>query len=275
MLVHLAQEAKLPGEIDLWPAIQARLATGNTFSPAMKPKMRANFSTIQTNRVIFIAMLTLVLALGMIAAIPQGRALASHVLRFFIPSQGDSFPLPPQDATPNITTTPTFALPMLAGCEDPSAAQTYRCAITRAEATLGFDVRELPSDPEGFTFINAFPDPHQSLVRLTYARDGGELTITQVLATARPSAWEASWGAVPVDSIEKVQIHDVEGEYVRGMFVVKSQTGTKAEWEPDAPVQRLRWREADRLFEISMYGLPGYDDRIGKAWLIALAESLK
>jgi len=67
----------------------------------------------------------------------------------------------------------------------------------------------------------------------------------------------------------------VDGEYVRGMFVVKSQTGTKAEWEPDAPVQRLRWREGDVLFEIQMAGLPGDNDLIGKDWVISLAESLK
>jgi hypothetical protein len=47
------------------------------------------------------------------------------------------------------------------------------------------------------------------------------------------------------------------GEYVCGLFVVKSPTGTKASWEPDAPVQRLRWREEELWFEVQLYGLPG------------------
>ncbi len=70
-------------------------------------------------------------------------------------------------------------------------------------------------------------------------------------------------------------INGFAGEYVRGMFVVRSQTGTEAVWERDAAIQRLRWREGDMLFEIQMGGLPGDDDAIGKDWLVALAESLR
>jgi hypothetical protein len=72
-----------------------------------------------------------------------------------------------------------------------------------------------------------------------------------------------------------VKVISFDGEYVRGMFVGKSETGTQAEWQPDAPVQRLRWREDDLLFEVFMGGLIGDDDAIGKDWLISLAESLQ
>lgn len=275
MLIHLAQDAVLPSEIDLWPTIQARLAEGKTFSQTEEPEMKASTTNLKRYRAAFIGALTLLLALGMIFILPQGRAWANNILRFFTPFQSNTFSLPIQDTAPEITASPTFAVPTLTGCEDSSASHTYRCVVGGAEAALGFAVRELPSEPEGFAFINASADLNQSLILLTYARAGGELTITQIHGTASTSAWEARWGAVPIDSVEKVQINNYEGEYVRGMFVVKSQTGTKAEWEPDAPFQRLRWREGDMLFEIQMAGLPGDDDLIGKDWLISLAESLK
>lgn len=275
MLAHLAQDAALPSEIDLWPTIQARLAAGKTFSQAKELKMKAKHSNFQPNRAVFIGALTLLLALGMIFVLPQGRVWANNILLFFIPSQSNTFTLPPQDTTQTITAIPTFVTPALAGCKDESASLSYRCAVDSAEAALGFDVKELPSVPEGFAFAGASANPTQNLIHITYARDGGELSITQVNGASTASVWETTWGAVPPESVEKVQINGVDGEYVRGMFVVKSQTGTKAEWEPDAPVQRLRWREGDMFFEIQMAGLPGDNDLIGKDWVISLAESLK
>ena len=275
MLIHLAQDAVLPSEIDLWPTIRARLAEGKTFSQTEEPEMKASTIHLKRYRAALIGALTLLLALGMIFILPQGRAWANNLLRFFTPSQGNTFNLPPQDTAPEMTATPTFTVPALAGCEDSSASHTYRCAVGLAEAALGFDVRELPSVPEGFAFASADADPSQNSIHISYARDGGELTITQMNGASTASVWETTWGAVPLNSVEKVQINGVDGEYVRGVFVVKSQTGTKAEWEPAAPVQRLRWREGDMFFEIQMAGLPGDNDMIGKDWVISLAESLK
>lgn len=275
MLTHLAQDAALPSEIDLWPTIRARLAAGKTFSQAKEPEMKSSTSNSKRFRAAFIGAITLLLALSLFFALPQGRAWANNILRFFTPSQSNTFTLPTQDTTYTITAIPTFVTTALAGCEDGSASLSYRCAVGTTEATLGFDVRELPSIPEGFAFAGTSANPSQNMIHITFTRDGGELSITQVNGTPTASVWETTWGAVPSDSVEKVQINGVDGEYIRGMFVVKSQTGTKAEWEPDAPVQRLRWREGNMFFEIQMAGLPGDNDLIGKDWLISLAESLK
>jgi len=217
----------------------------------------------------------MLLAMVLVFTNPRVQAFAQEILQFFTPTQSNTFSLPTQDTTSEITATPTFTAPVLAGCEDVSASLTYRCAVGIAEVALGFDVREWLSDPEGFTFVSALANPTQSQLILTYARDGSELTVTQIRGDPAISAWELSWGAVPVESVEKVRINGFDGEYVRGMFVVKSQTGTEAVWEPDAPIQRLRWREGDMIFEIQMGGLIGDDESIGKDWLISLAESLR
>jgi hypothetical protein len=275
ILSHLAQNAALPSEINLWPTIQARLSARKTFMQAKESEMKASTSNSKRFRAAFIGALTLLLALGMIFVLPQGRAWAANILRFFTPSESNTFSLPTQNTTPTkVTANPTFNKPALTGCEDGAASLSYRCAVGTAEAALGFNVRELPSIPEEFAFAGVVANPNQHSIQIMYARDGGELSITQVNGASMASVWETTWGAVPLDSVEKVQINGVDGEYVRGMFVEKSQTGTKAEWEPDAPVQRLRWQEGNMFFEIQLAGLPGNDDLIGKDWLISLAESL-
>lgn len=227
------------------------------------------------SRLLIASIPALLLTTALLLANPRVQAFAQGILRFFTPAQSNTFTLPTQGITPEIITTPTFAAPVLAGCGDASAALTYRCAVGGAEVALGFDVRELPSDPEGFIFVSASANPTQSQITLTYAREGSELTVTQIRGAPAISAWELSWGAVPTDSVKKVRIYDFDGEYVRGMFVVKSRTRTEAVWEPDAPVQRLRWREGEMLFEIQMGGLIGDDEAIGEDWLISLAESLR
>lgn len=275
MLTHLAYEAALPSEINLWPAIRVRLDARKTFSQAEGHKMTTNTEKSKLFRLIKIGTLILILVLGTVLTLPQGRAWAQTIMRFFTPERSSTFLLPAQDAAPEMIATPTFAMPALAGCDDALASLNVRCAVGGAEAALGFTVQVFPSDPEGFTFTRAYTDLNQNLISLTYVRDGGELTLTQIHGTSITSPWEASWGSVPPDSIEKVQINGFDGEYVRGMFVVNSQTGTEAAWESDAPVQRLRWREGDVLFEIILNGLPGYDELIGKNWLITLAENLR
>ncbi len=217
----------------------------------------------------------ILLAVVLLFTSTQVRAFAQEIVRFFIPAQDNAFSLPSQDVSPTIVATPVLHEPALAGCEDAAASLSYRCAVGSAETILGFDIKELSSDPDGFSFVSASANTIQSSIILTYAREGGELVITEIQGVSPASVWEETWGAVPTASVEKVKIKDFDGEYVRGMFVVKSQTGTEAVWEPDAPVQRLRWLEGDMLLEIQMNGLPGDDEAIGKDWLISLAESLK
>jgi hypothetical protein len=221
-----------------------------------------------------------VLAVALLLATPRGRALAQQILEFFVPAQSNSFILPTRTVSTEPALAPTAIPSALAGCEEAPASLTYQCAVGNAEAALRFDIRELPGgvDMHGFTFAGATVEPEQGGVWLAYAREGGELRITQIrgeAATVWGPAWEATWGAVPPASVETVQVRGVHGEYVRGMFVVKDMEGNEAFWEPDAPVQRLRWREGDMQFEIFLGGLPGDDEAIGKDWLIALAEDLR
>jgi hypothetical protein len=225
------------------------------------------------SRTLIASAATLFLVLVLLVASPQVRAFAQTILEFFIPAQGNTFPLQASPISPDPT--PTIFVQGLADCKNSSITSKYTCAVAEAETALGFDVRQLPSDPQGYTFTGVSFDPTQGQFQLTYTRDGGELTITEITGNRSPNGWETTWGAVPAESVEKAKVNGFEAEFVRGMFVVKSQTRTRAEWEAGAPVQRLRWSENGMFFEITMNGMVGYDDALGKEWLIDLAESLK
>lgn len=217
----------------------------------------------------------LVLAIALLLSDPRAQALAQGLLLFFSPAHSDTFAVPAVAGTASEAATSAFSITGLEACQGAVASSSDHCAIRSAEASLGIDILESPSVPEGFVFVSASVDPTQDLVVLTYSRDGSELTITQRLATSADSVQETAWSSVPIESVERVQIHDVDGEYVRGMFVVKSRNGTEAVWEPEAPVQRVRWYQGELWVEIQLSGLVGDDESIGKLWLLALADSLR
>jgi hypothetical protein len=254
---------------------QFRKAPPREFSAALygrinrpEEKMNSKFHS----SLLTISAATLLLVVVLLTTNPQVRAFAQTVLQFFTPAQATTFPLPTPHTAPESTL--ALAAPVLTGCENPSDALAYACTIATAEASLGFDVKQLPSVPQGFTFAGVSFNPAQGRIQFTYTRDGSEITITEIKGSTLPTDWESTWGAVPAGSVEPVKINSIDGEYVHGMFVVKSQSGTKAEWEPDAPVQRLRWRENGTSFDIFIGGSTGSYD-IGKEWVVNLAESLK
>lgn len=217
----------------------------------------------------------LLLITALLVSSSRARALAQDLLRFFAPAQSNTFALPTQAAVSPVAVTSAVTMTGLETCDGGVTVSTIHCAVSSAEASLGFDVLESPSIPEGFVDFSTSVDPARKLVILMYSREGSQLLITQRLDSAADPDWVSPWAEVPIESVENVQIHGLEGEYVRGTFVVKSQTGTEAVWEPGAAVQRLRWHQGEVLVEIEMGGLIGDDEAIGKDWLISLAESLR
>ena len=157
-------------------------------------------------------------------------------------------------------------------CRDTLASLFYRCQVSSVEAAVGFDAKEPPDDIPGLVFERAEANPTLGVLGLHYKAIGGgtELIITQ----SRTDLVALGWGEVPLSAnVEKVKIGQYDGEYVQGTFIVRPGA-TSAVWEPNAPVQRLRWREGNRLFGIDMFGRTASVEYLGKEALIALAESL-
>lgn len=252
------------------------------------------------SRLLAASALSLLLVAALALITPWGRALAEDFLKFFNRAESDSFPLPteqiqfygaeptipatfavqlkPLDSTPiepEETATPvqpTFVAPVIPGCEDATVSLTYRCQVSKAEAAVGFDLKEPPGDLEGLVFTRAGANPTLHFATLIYTAIGGgsQLTISQT----RGDMSASSWGQVPPSAaIEEVKVGGHDGEYVRGTFAVEPGA-TSATWWADGPVRRLRWREGDVLFEIRLDGHVAVVEYLEKDTIIQLAESL-
>ncbi len=297
ILKQLAEQA-VPSDLDLWPAISAQLKARPTpqFNASVKGETLMNAPVLKQWRFRVLALFVLVvLLMAATFATPWGKAFAQSLFQFFAVAEGDSFPLPTEEITLyNVapTVAPTFAAqlkpieteepttpiptiftaPVIAGCEDALASLTYRCQVSKVEEAVGFDAKEPSDDIPGLVFERAEANPTLGVLGLHYKAIGGgtELIITQ----SRTDLVALGWGEVPPSAnVEKVKIGQYDGEYVQGTFIVRPGA-TSAVWEPNAPVQRLRWREGDRLFGIDMLGRTASVEYLGKEALAALAESL-
>jgi hypothetical protein len=77
-------------------------------------------------------------------------------------------------------------------------------------------------------------------------------------------------GSIVGIDIEKVQIGNVEGKYVEGVWAASAANDGTWIWKPYEFVKRLRWQANGMAYEIQYYG-----SEVEKADLIAIAESIK
>lgn len=278
ILSHLAQNAALPSEIDLWPTIRARLAAGKTFSQAKEPEMKAKHSNFQPNRAVFIGALTLLLALGLIFVLPQGRAWANNILRFFIPSSDQiSLPTPqpvnlvgvtPGEVQSTLTPPPVWHPAFVNSCGEWVAP---RCSVTQIQEMVSFPVKAIAALPEGMKFIGATGGPEG--VTLVYHRDDPYTTLMLIQGPTTPDNKQA----VPVGSsavVEEMVINGVIGEYVSGGYF---QYGgdTEAKWDSSMQIQSLRWDENRILYTMTLTGSSDFTPQpLDKTGLANLAASL-
>jgi hypothetical protein len=206
--------------------------------------------------------LTLMLAAALLIFSPQGRALAQGLLHFFTHATSDTVLVTP---LPQTTT------------QDPG--YVFNKVIAEVEQQAGFDVLEpnrLPVDPSGqqiLSFEGASFEPEHNIVRIfyRYALGGDDITDGLVLREQRFQTVEDCelCGLVGASAaVETVQIGDVTGEYVEGVWKVDDSGAWN--WVSDPYVKTLRWQIGDIAFEIQYFGL-----EVEKADLIAVAESMK
>jgi len=253
-----ALEDEVPAaQINLLPAVQSRLVAGKQFSLQQGEKM------VQTKikRLAFSA-LAVVAILAIALATPQGRAVAQSVLQFFRRTENKTFELKPSQIVPVETVqADATAVP-------PSSL----ISVAEAEAHVGFDVLELPSVPAGFNYLGARLYGNSVSIEYEARGMGGNLFITQ----SRDGYWqsELDWDKVPSDAIVPVKIGDVDGEFVKGTFVVYPND-TVATWNPDAAMLRLRWVKDGIWFEMAKFGNVESIEYLDQAGMIELAESMQ
>lgn len=205
--------------------------------------------------------LAVALLLAITLATPQGRAFAQSVLQFFTRTDSKTFDLEPLQIVPVET----------AQAEPTAMPPSPMISVAEAEAQVGFDIHELPSVPPGFEYLGARLYGDTVSIEYEALGSGGNLIITQ----SQDGFYQSQWGDVPTDAITTlVKIGDVDGEFVKGTFVVYPND-TVATWNPDASIWRLRWVKDGIWFEIAKFGNVERIEYLDQAEMIELAESLQ
>lgn len=252
-LQRLVAEAIPPAEVDLWSAIRSRYETRKAH-PKGVFLMKTSFAHHRRLVYTAISILVVVLVAALLLLTPQGRAWAQYI--FFTRSDSDTLPLQPWQLTP-LPGTPT---------PDPGF-DNKDLTITEAEGLAGYHVLEPTGFNEILTFVGASFDPQHNIVRIFYA-NGFVLRQERYQISADCELCNSVGASAP---IETVQIGDVTGEYVVGVWKL---TDNGPVWEPEPLMQRLRWQANGMAFEL-MYNPPTEDKAITKSTLIAIAESIR
>lgn len=252
-----ALEDQIPSsQIDLFPSVQARLvARKKTLLQQGERRNRRRHRRLAISTLTLLALLTIIAL-----TTPQGRAFAQSLLQFFTRAESDRLPLQPwQIALLEEGQSDSTALP-------PMPLITI---VSEAERLAGFDAAELLSTPKGFTFLGARLYGKAISIEYEAKGSGDSLSILQ----SRGGYVQSDWDAVPTYEIVPIKIGELEGEFVKGTFVV--YPGDRAAtWNPEAPVLRLRWVKDGIWFEMTKFGDVESIEYLDQSGLIELAKNM-
>lgn len=218
-------------------------------------------STIHSRRPQRVALTILTVAAFAAAAFvtPQARAFARQVIEFFRRADSHVRQLPPEQ------------IPVSPDASEPTAMPPAPLvSLAEAQDRAGFDIRELPSTPQGFVFAGAMAREGWVSIQYDAQGGGGALVITESVDGFVQSEWDQA----PAEAISQVTVGGQDAEIVQGTFVVYAGE-TVARWNPDAPIVRLRWVSDGVWFEMARFGGVESIAYLDREAMIALAESLR
>ena len=237
-LTEIAEEQIPPGT-DLWSQIARQL-------PAPEQGGRNRRS-----RTAILAIAATVFAFMLFFTVtPVGRSWADSIWQLFTPASSERIAIPTDDTYPTM--------------------QTFN-TIEAAETFLGWEGVRFAADPTGVTLAFVEANRDTDSLRIVYETAGGQLVLSQ---GGEAIYADGEWESVPAEFIETVSINGATGEYVAGAFVAPDPTAAEAVWNPSVPLQRVRWQDGSRWFELMKQGDPGPLEYLDKAGLIELAEQL-
>jgi hypothetical protein len=262
ILQHLAEEAALPSEIDLWPDIRVQLLANKNFSQHQETNMKLQSTSIRRGRSAAFATLLILLAAAFLLFTPQGSALAQEILRFFTHAGSDQLPVQSWQMTP---------VPTPAGVPtpDPASILDANLPVSVVQGQAGFDVLEPAQVPATLTFVGATFEPGKQIVRLFYSDEQmNSLVLKQAPAgTGEDCALCGQVGASA--AVVTVQIGSAQGEYVEGVWKL---TDSGPIWESDPYLKTMRWQANGMAYELAYMGQP---DSLTQADMVAIAGSIQ
>lgn len=230
------------------------------FQPWNRYPNQSFWRRIYQPRKAIILLIAITFVLVFILVAPSFNVLAFRIAQFFTSTTEDTM---------------LIELPLY---ENPEEAYPLT-SISEAAKYLKFVPKSLSKLPEGYTFTGANYHPIRESITLNYETNTGSvLRITQ-----RPVGIE--YQTISVHAIvEKVQIRDEIGEYVRGGWraspldtsPMNKTLTVQATWDFEANIHFLRWQEKDILFEI-LFSSSELDiiHSFNKNELIEIAENLE
>lgn len=253
-----ALEEEVPSsQVKLWPAVKASLVAGEHQPLQQGGKMNAKQLPRIPRLAFVVSVMVLLVAVALVS--PEGRALSQNILELFRRAEGTMFPVQPSRT---MTTEPNLSAPTA----EPPAPLT---SVAEAEAQAGFRAAVLPLVPDGFDYLGA--RLYGKAIAIEYEAQGGSghLFIMQ----SQEGFVESDWDRVPENAIVPVMVGESEGEFSAGTFVVYAGE-TRATWNPNHPILRLRWVKDGVWFEMTKFGNAKAIEYLDQAGMIDLAESL-
>jgi len=217
----------------------------------------ARLHRIRIPRTVFAILAAIAVLLAVAFATPQGRAFAQDAWQFFVRAQDTTFPLRRSQTSEPDLSGPTAVPP------------APLISVAEAEARVGFDLAELPFVPDGLNYLGARLYGRAVGIEYETQGRGGHLVLVQ----SQAGFVQSDWDKVPAHAIAPVKIGELDGEFARGTFVVYAGE-TRATWNPDAPILRLRWVQDGVWFEMTKFGNVDAIEYLDQAGLIELAEHL-
>jgi hypothetical protein len=218
--------------------------------------------SLQALRLLAAGGLILIVFLSVTFTIPSVQAAARQLLHFFVPSNSDQRVVQAQ-----------FPLP---GSE---MDVYYALSLDQAQKDAGYPLKTIALLPDKMVFRGAHFEPSLKSVALRYT-DG----IDNLILTQHPLGNVEEYSSIGASAtVEPVQVHGVQGEFVSGAwrlqasqatFQEPSLPGTQANlglyWDAGLPQHILRWQEGGMAYEIICSG-----EAIAKAELIKVADSIQ
>lgn len=248
-------------EIDLWPALQKRLAVGHGVSQKREDLMKQSFRFNKVFRTSAIALTVLTVLVCLMLFTPQGKALAQGIAGFFYHAPGDTLPQQSWQMTP-LPTAETST-------PDPANILDATASVSEVTAQAGFTVYQPASIPEGFTFSGASFDSSTSITRLFYQTPDGNAFVLKQEPAGKNEPCDLCGQVGASAAIEEATINGMAAEYVIGVWKL---TENGPVWDSEPYLQTLRWQQGDFAFEMLYMGLPNL---MNKDQMLSIASSLQ
>jgi len=221
--------------------------------------MKASFAPSPCRIVVWITILVL-FVIATFLPTPQGLTWAQNVLQFFTYAESDKLPIETQ--VPGADTGWEFSL-----------------SAEEAQQRARFDMLMPTWLPDFLFFREVAVNSQQRMVVVSYdvvypndpSIGGNGITLSEQLIYNDSKSCEICSLVGASAEIDEVQIGDIPGEYVVGVWQAIGDTGQWG-WVSDPYLQRLRWHSDGMAFELLSFVNP---DDLTKADLIAIAESLR